>query len=202
MSELLDIVEAMNTGALLGLAGAAGGIAGGVSYGVAGYKTAKPVSEWADRIRAEDIECLETGRALPPMPEPPGSDRRPRKRWLIYLVSIVATAAVVAIIGGLAVALIVHGVSGTTDMMPGERALAFVITGVTGAVIGAIIGGIMGGIIGGILDVREMRARLHAAREVLIRIVWEHREELRTDLAERTLSPQAAISQLLTEMDT
>jgi len=192
----------VNTGTLIGLAGAAGGLAGGIGYGVAGYKTAKPVSEWADRVRSEDIEFLETGRALPPMAEPPGSDRRPRKRWLIYLVSIFATAVVVAIIGGFAVALIVHGVSGTTDMMPGERVIAFVITGATGAVIGAAIGAVMGGIIGGILDVREMRARLRAAREVLIRIVWEQREQLRADLAERTLSPQAAISQLLTEMNT
>src|SRR5699024_10779877 len=131
----------------------------------------------------------ETGRALPPMEEPIRSDRRPRKRWLIYLVSILATASVVAIIGGLCVALVVHGVSGTTDMMPGERVIAFVITGATGAVIGAVIGAVVGGLIGGVLDVREMRARLQAAREVLIRIVWEQREQLRADLAERNLSP-------------
>lgn len=201
MSDSLDTVEPMNAGALLGLAGIAGGLAGGVGYGVAGYKTAKHVSEWADQIRAQDIEYLETGRALPPMAEPPGSNRRPRKRWLIYLVSVFAMAAVVALTGGLAVASIVHGVSGTTDMMPGERVFAFLITGATGAVIGVVIGAVMGGIIGGILDIWEMRARLHAAREVLIRIVWEQREQVRADLVEQRLSPQAAISKLLMEMD-
>lgn len=198
MSEPPDSMVSMKTAAVAGLAGVAGGITGGV----AGYKSMRPVAEWADRVRAEDIAYLESEHDLPPMPAPQPSYRQPRKRWLIYLLSILGTGGVVAVIGGVATALIVHGVASTTDMLLGEKVVALAVTGVTGAVIGGVIGAVIGGLIGGLLDIREMRSRFQHARVCVARTVWEQREVLRTDLAANLLSREDAIKQLHSEMST
>lgn len=187
----------MHPAALVGLAGAAGGIAGGT----AGYRATRPISEWANRVRASDVQLLEAGKVLPPMPEPETSPVRHRhKRGRIYLTSILGAALAVALLGALTSGLIIHGMSGMADMIPGERVIGFLVGAVVGSVIGLLVGAVLGALIGGVLDIREIRARISAEQFYLTHLVWKRREDLRAALAARRLTPRAAIQQLRDDM--
>lgn len=202
MSVAIDSVEDMHGAtALVGIAGVTAGIAGGA----AGMRATQPISEWANQVRAADVQLLETGKALPLLPEPEDSPvRHPRKRWLIYVASILIGALTVALLGALAASLITHGVSTSVpeaDMLPGERVLALVLTGLVGGGVGFLIGAVLGIPLGGVLDILEIRRRLKAAQPALKRMVWERRETLRSDLAAGHITPLAAISQLQADID-
>lgn len=183
--------------ALAGLAG----VAGGIAAATAGYRATHPISDWANRVRAADVQLLEVGQVLPPMPEPEDSPvRHRRKRVRIYLTSILGAALAVALIGALTSGMIIHGMSRMAEMIPGERIIGFLVGAAVGGIIGFLVGAVLGALIGGVLDFREIRARISAEQTNLTHLVWKRREDLRAALAARRLTPQAAIQQLRDDM--